>query len=86
MKKFKVGDRLYCKFNTLNFTKGKMYYIVEIFNANDNDMVIAVTNDMGGRSHYTIKEILGYSLSKVFYTEQEIRKLKLERIENEGGR
>ena len=90
--KMKVGDRLYCHsglfiygFSSINirFTTGKFYIIKSIDQMkkcsnfasiydDDNNLIGFAIDDLTSKNHY----------SNHFYTEQELRKMKLDKLKS----
>lgn len=76
--KFKVGDILISKLDYVNkFTEGKSYIMVELTSFYRD--IITIIIDSGENYSFFDDCIDDY-----FYTKQEVRKMKLERIDNES--
>lgn len=67
----KVGDRLYCHKDFKEFVKGSIYFVVSITDAGN----LMIGNENLHR-HWFYSE----GVKRYFYTEQENRKLKLEKL------
>ena len=76
----KAGDRLYYKRNSNYFLTFDKCYIVEDLGTEYFNII----NDVYQRDIYSNNKTNKWYYKIYFYTEQEIRKMKLEKICNEG--
>ena len=83
---YKIGDKIYCKksYKGYNFTIGKIYEIYEISNKHlsfNFDQMLITNDEYHNISFYIIeqhKDVM--KLDEHFITINELRKLKLEKI------
>ena len=68
----RVGDRLLCK-KTTNYDADNKYYIITRILGD----IVYFNNDY---YHYNYNDKFGYYIWDHFYTPQEVRKMKLERL------
>ena len=78
----KVGDKLLCKKKDRHCHCGKYYYISKI---NDSGLYTIVMSTIKNyivveKDCYSLKKESTYYILDYFYTPQEIRKMKLERL------
>ena len=73
--KYNIRDRLLCKTDRLSLTKGKYYTIKDI-----NNDSIYIVDDNGYIDYFMDLDENLFAISKYFYTKNEVRKLKLEKI------
>ena len=76
----KVGDKLYCKNNFYLWFIAGNNYIITGFIGN----YIYIRDKYGNDTPFDINVTYPESYLNYFYSEQEMRKIKLERIENES--
>lgn len=84
----KVGDKILCKRSVSNkskhermfFVRGKYYEVVR-YNEFPNITYITLRNERGNLTDFTLNNIdKNKRLYRFFYTDKEIRRIKLERI------
>ena len=75
---YKVGYRLLCKVDKYNLTKDRYYVIVNV-NVDSDNIYIVIVDDKG--IYFYFSDV--HWINDHFYTKEEERLMKLERINNE---
>ena len=81
------GNKVYCKKELSGIHIGKVFTIGNTYViVNGGNDIIWIKDNVGVDFAFSLNEVRSRNFYDYFYSEQEIRKMKLERIENESRR